>query len=163
MQFNVGDKAVYPAHGVGIIRDVVTKDMDGEKFTFYVLKILDNGMTISVPVDNARSIGMRSVISSEQIDKVYEILRDRDVPTDNQTWNRRYRDYMSKIKTGDPLEVAKVLRDLALLKADKPLSFGERKMFDQARGLLVQEISVARDLDETLVGQELDDIFNGKA
>ncbi len=163
MQFNVGDKAVYPAHGVGIIRDVVTKDMDGEKITFYVLKILDNGMTISVPVDNARSIGMRAVISSEQIDKVYEILHDRDVPTDNQTWNRRYRDYMSKIKTGDPLEVAKVLRDLALLKADKPLSFGERKMFDQARGLLVQEISVARDLDETLVGQELDDIFNGKA
>ncbi len=160
MQFNVGDKAVYPAHGVGIIRDVVTKEMDGEKITFYVLKILDNGMTISVPIDNARSIGMRSVISSEQIDKVYEILHDRDVPTDNQTWNRRYRDYMSKIKTGDPLEVAKVLRDLALLKADKPLSFGERKMFDQARSLLVQEISVARDLDENLVGQELDGIFN---
>ena len=162
MQFNVGDKAVYPAHGVGIVRDVVTKEMDGEKITFYVLKILDNGMTISVPVDNARSIGMRSVVASEQIDKVYEILKDRDVPTDNQTWNRRYREYMSKIKTGDPLEVAKVLRDLALLKADKPLSFGERKMFDQARGLLVQEIAVARDQDETAVGKMIDDLFNGK-
>jgi CarD family transcriptional regulator len=163
MQFNVGDKAVYPAHGVGIIRDVITREMDGEKITFYVLKILDNGMTISVPVDNARSIGMRSVVAREQIDKVYEILKDRDVPTDNQTWNRRYRDYMSKIKTGDPLEVAKVLRDLALLKADKPLSFGERKMFDQARGLLVQEIAVARDMDEQIIGQQIDDLFNGKA
>lgn len=162
MQFNVGDKAVYPAHGVGIVRDVITREMDGEQITFYVLKILDNGMTISVPVDNARSIGMRPVVASEQIDKVYEILKDRDVPTDNQTWNRRYREYMSKIKTGDPLEVAKVLRDLALLKADKPLSFGERKMFDQARSLLVQEIAVARDLDEKQVGQLIDDMFNGK-
>lgn len=159
MEFNVGDKAVYPAHGVGIIRDVVTVDVEGERAVFYVLKILDNGMTIKVPVQNARSIGMRSVITSEYVDKVYEILRDRDVPTDNQTWNRRHRDYMSKIKTGDPLEVAKVLRDLALLKSEKALSFGERKMFDQARTLLVQEIAVARDADEKMVGEEIDKLF----
>ncbi len=159
MDFNVGDKAVYPAHGVGIVRDVVTQELDGEKITVYVLKILDNAMTIRVPIQNARSIGMRGVIAREQVDRVYEILRDRNVPTDNQTWNRRYRDYMSKIKTGDPLEVAKVLRDLALLKSEKALSFGERKMFDQARSLLVQEISVARDADEKLVGAEIDALF----
>jgi CarD family transcriptional regulator len=159
MEFNVGDKAVYPAHGVGIIRDVVTQELDGEKVTVYVLKILDNGMTIRVPVNNARQIGMRQVISRDHVDKVYEILRDRDVPTDNQTWNRRYREYMSKIKTGDPLEVAKVLRDLALLKSEKALSFGERKMFDQARSLLVQEVSVARDDDEKIVGEEIDALF----
>lgn len=160
MDFNVGDKVVYPAQGVGIIRDVVSVDVDGEKATFYVLKVLDNGMTIKVPVQNARSIGMRNVISREHVEKVYDILRDRDVPTDNQTWNRRYRDYMSKIKTGDPLEVAKVLRDLALLKAEKPLSFGERKMFDQARTLLVQEIAVAKDSDEKVIGGEIDGLFN---
>lgn len=159
MEFNVGDKAVYPAHGVGIIRDVITLDLDGEKATFYVLKILDNGMTVRVPVDSARANGMRPVVSREQIDKVYEILRDRDVPTDNQTWNRRYRDYMSKIKTGDPLEVAKVLRDLAILRGDKSLSFGERKMFDHARSLLVQEIAVAMDIDETLVAGGIDELF----
>lgn len=159
MDFNVGDKAVYPAHGVGIIRDVVTEDCGGESATFYVLKILDNGMTIRVPVHNARMIGMRSIVNNEQIEKVYEILRDRDVPTDNQTWNRRYRDYMSKIKTGDPIEVAKVLRDLALLKGDKSLSFGERKMFDQARNLLVQEIAVSRDTDEKTVGAEIEALF----
>jgi CarD family transcriptional regulator len=163
MEFNVGDKAVYPAHGVGIIRDVVTVDLDGERAVFYVLKILDNGMTIKVPVHNARQIGMRSIINGEQIEKVYQILRDRDVPTDNQTWNRRYRDYMSKIKTGDPIEVAKVLRDLALLKGDKSLSFGERKMFDQARNLLVQEIAVARDGDEKEVAVEIDGLFHLKA
>lgn len=159
MNFNVGDKAVYPAHGVGIIRDVVTEELSGEKATFYVLKILDNGMTIRVPVHNARQIGMRAIINVEQIDKVYEILKNRDVPTDNQTWNRRYRDYMSKIKTGDPIEVAKVLRDLALLKGDKALSFGERKMFDQARNLLVQEIAVARDDDDKRVAIEIDAFF----
>ena len=162
MNFNVGDKAVYPAHGVGIIRDVVTEELSGEKATFYVLKILDNGMTIRVPVHNAQQIGMRTIINREQIDKVYEILKNRDVPTDNQTWNRRYRDYMSKIKTGDPIEVAKVLRDLALLKDDKALSFGERKMFDQARNLLVQEIAVARDDDDKQVAIEIDALFQAK-
>ncbi len=163
MEFNVGDKAVYPAHGVGIIRDVISVEVDGLKAIFYVLKILDNGITIKVPVHNARAIGMRPVILPEHVDKVREILQDRNVPTDNQTWNRRYREYMSKIKTGDPIEVAKVLRDLALLKSEKALSFGERKMFDQARRLLVQEIAVARDSDETAVGKEIDDLFNAMA
>ena len=163
MEFNVGDKAVYPAHGVGIIRDVISVEVDGLKAIFYVLKILDNGITIKVPVNNARAIGMRPVILAEHVEKVREILQDRNVPTDNQTWNRRYREYMSKIKTGDPIEVAKVLRDLALLKSEKALSFGERKMFDQARRLLVQEIAVARDSDESAVGKEIDDLFNAMA
>lgn len=160
MEFKVGEKAVYPAHGVGVVKGIETQDVDGGgRQTFYVLKILDNGMTIRVPVQNAGAIGMRKVISREHVDKIYEVLRDRDVPTDNQTWNRRYREYMSKIQTGDPIEVAKVLRDLALLKADKNLSFGERKMFDQARNLLVQEISVAKDTDERSIEEELDSIF----
>ena len=160
MEFKVGEKAVYPAHGVGVVKGIETQDVEGGgRQTFYVLKILDNGMTIRVPVQNAGAIGMRKVISREHVDKIYEVLRDRDVPTDNQTWNRRYREYMSKIQTGDPIEVAKVLRDLALLKADKNLSFGERKMFDQARNLLVQEISVAKDTDERSIEEELDSIF----
>ena len=159
MEFKVGDKAVYPAHGVGVIKGIETRDLEGDRQTFYVLKILDNGMTILVPVHNASGIGMRRVITREYVDKVYEVLKDRDVPTDNQTWNRRYREYMNKIQTGDPLEVAKVLRDLALLKNDKNLSFGERKMFDQARSLLVQEVSVAKDTDEKTIETEIDAIF----
>ena len=93
MDFKVGDKAVYPAHGVGVIKGIETQDFDEIRQTFYVLKILDNGMTIMVPVENASAIGMRPVINEIQVEKVYEILRDRDVPTDNQTWNRRYREY----------------------------------------------------------------------
>jgi len=159
MEFKVGEKAVYPAQGVGTIKGIETTDIEGARQTLYVLRIMDTGVVIRVPVQNAGAIGMRKVISREHVEKVYEVLRDRDVPTDNQTWNRRYREYLNKIQTGDLIEVAKVLRDLALLKADKNLSFGERKMFDQARNLLVQEISVARDTDERSIEEEIDAIF----
>ena len=163
MQFKVGDKAVYPAHGVGVIKAIETKELEGFTTTYYILKILDNGMTIMVPIQNAGAIGMRNVIAEDHVERIYTILRDRETPTDNQTWNRRYREYMSKIKTGDPLEVAKVLRDLALMKMEKNLSFGERKMFDQASTLLIQEIAVAKDTDEGTIQQEIEDIFSPKA
>jgi CarD family transcriptional regulator len=159
MEFNVGDKAVYPAHGVGVIKGIETKDFGEVRQEFYVLKILDNGMTIMVPKENASAIGMRPVINMIQVAKVYDVLKDRDVPTDNQTWNRRYREYMNKIQTGDPIEVGKVLRDLALLRGDKNLSFGERKMYDQAHSLLVQELSVAKDCDEKTIESEIEEIF----
>ena len=159
MEFKVGDKAVYPAQGVGVIRDIVTRELEGETFTLYVLKVLDKGITIHVPVDNARTIGMRSLIAKDRVDEVYGILANRDVPTDNQTWNRRYRDYQAKIQTGDALEVAKVLRDLAILRSEKQLSFGERKMFDQARELLVQEIACAKGIDEKTAREEMEGLF----
>jgi CarD family transcriptional regulator len=159
MAFQVGEKAVYPAHGVGVVKHIETTHMDGVDYEFYVLKILDNGMTIRVPITNADAIGMREIIPQEAVDKVYEVLRDRDVKADKQTWNRRYREYMNKIKTGDPLEVAEVLRDLALLKTGKTLSFGERKMYDQAHSLIVQEVAVAKDVDESVIRDEIDEIF----
>ena len=159
MEFKVGDKAVYPAHGVGIIRAIETKELEGASATFYEIKILDNGMKIWVPVDKAYANGMRQVIDPEDVEKVYDILRDRETPTDNQTWNRRYREYINKIRTGDPIEVGKVLRDLALMKLEKSLSFGERKMFDQAQRLLVEEIAVAKDTDETAIKAEIESIF----
>ena len=159
MEFNVGDKAVYPGHGVGVIRDIEELDLGEAKATVSVLKILDNGMTLKVPLHNASALGMRNVINENQVSKVYEVLKDRDVPTDNQTWNRRYREYLNKLQSGDPVEVAKVLRDLALLRAQKNLSFGERKMYDQASSLLIQEIAVARELNEADVRSELEEIF----
>ncbi len=159
MAFKVGEKAVYPAHGVGVIKEIQTLEMEGQTYELYVLKILDNGMTIKVPVSNADAIGMREVIPKIAVKKVYEVLQDRSKPADKQTWNRRYREYMQKIKTGDPLEVAAVLRDLALLKQGKTLSFGERKMYDQAIALIVQEVAVAKDVDETQVKGEIEEIF----
>lgn len=159
MEFKVGDKAVYPGHGVGVIQAVETLDIAGERATMYVLKILDNGVTVRVPIQNAGALGMRNVISQEQVAKIYDVLKDRDVPADNQTWNRRYREYTNKIQTGDPLEVGKVLRDLALLRGAKNLSFGERKMYDKASTLLIQEIAVAMDTDEATIKSEIDTIF----
>jgi CarD family transcriptional regulator len=160
MPFEIGDKAVYPAHGVGVIKDVQTVEEDGQSYECYVLKILDNGMTISVPVEAADANGMRQIIPKSAVEKIYEVLRDRKKPADKQTWNRRYREYMNKIKTGDPLEVAAVLRDLALLKKEKTLSFGERKMYDQAHSLIVQEVAVAKDVDESKIKKELEKIFS---
>lgn len=159
MTFKVGDKAVVPAHGVGVITEVERLDMGGKPFEVFVIKILDNGMTYKVPVQNTTANGIRPVVGPDMIPKIYEVLRDRETPADKQTWNRRYREYMNKIRTGDPLEVAAVLRDLARLKSEKTLSFGERKMYDQAHTLIIQEVAVARGLDEATVQQEIEDIF----
>lgn len=158
-QFNVGDKAVIPKHGVGIVTSLVTELIDGREYKMYVLKVLHDGSNYKVPVANADAKGLREIIPPEAVDKVYEVLRDRSTPADKQTWNRRYREYTQKIDTGDPLEVAGVLRDLALLKADKQLSFGERNMYDKANSLIVQELAFAKDVDEGAIKKELEGIF----
>jgi CarD family transcriptional regulator len=159
MRFNIGDKAVVPALGVGVITEIKTMTISGESEEYYVIKILDNGLTYSVPCERTEENGIREVMSVDAIDSVYEVLRDREKPADKQTWNRRYREYMNRIKTGEPLEVAHVLRDLAILRSEKTLSFGERKMYDQAHGLIVQEVAVARDIDEDVVKAELEKLF----
>lgn len=157
--FKVGDLAVYPAHGVGVIQSIEQREISGNRHKFYVIRILDNGMTIMIPTDNVESVGLRSVIGPEEVPKVYEILQERDLQPGSQSWNRRYREYAEKIKTGSVYEIAEVLRDLVLLKYDKTLSFGEQKMLDLARSLLVKEISIARKTEETVVEQEIHSLF----
>jgi CarD family transcriptional regulator len=160
MLFVTGDMAVYPAHGVGVIKAIETKTIGGVVQSFYVMKILDNDMTIMIPTANCTNVGLRSIISAKEVDKVLNILMERDIQISSQTWNRRYRDYMDKIKTGSAFEVAVVLRDLYLLSDDKELSYGERKMMDTARNLLVKEISLARKEDEKKVAKQLESIFS---
>ena len=157
--FKVGDNAVYPAHGVAIIKRIEEKDVGGKKKKFYVLQVVDNQMTIMVPTDNVASVGLREIISSKDVKMVYEILKDRNVKIDQTTWNRRYREYMEKIKTGSIFEIAEVLRNLFLLRHNKDLSFGERKMLDQAKHLLVKEISLAKKAKEEVIEQEIQTIF----
>src|SRR5512136_2436096 len=98
--FKVGDKAVYPAHGVGEVVAIESKEISGHSQTFYVLKILDNGMKVMIPTSNVNSIGLREVIRPQQVDEVFAILRKKEKAVDSTTWNRRYREYMEKIKTG---------------------------------------------------------------
>jgi Transcriptional regulators, similar to M. xanthus CarD len=153
--FKVGDLAVYPAQGVGVIEAIESREYMGSKKLFYVMKIMSNDMKIMIPTDSAESVGLREIIAEGEIPKVYEILRNKDVTIDKQTWNKRYKEYLDKIKTGSVFEIARVLRDLFILKSDKNLSFGERKMMDTAKSLLVKEISVASHAEETKVEQDL--------
>ena len=157
--FKEGDLAVYPAHGVGIIETIESKEISGCKQDFYTIRILDNNMKIMVPTQNVDNVGLREIIGQKEIPKLYSILKKRDVVIDNQTWNRRYREYMDKIKTGSVFEVAEVYRDLLMLKEEKDLSFGERKMLDTARSLLVKEISLAKNVAETQIEKDLDKMF----
>jgi CarD family transcriptional regulator len=162
-QFEVGDKAVYPVHGVAEVVALEQRDIGGSKTPVYILKIIDTGMKIMVPTTNAGSVGLRDLINSKQVKEVYSILKDRDVPRDTQTWNRRYREYMEKIKTGSVFEIAEVLRDLCVLRMTKELSFGERKMLDTARGLLIKELALAKGVDDKAIAGEIDQIFQPAA
>lgn len=159
-EFQVGDKAVYPAHGVGEVMGIESRSFGQQKKDFYIIKILDSGMKIMVPTDNASQVGLRQVISEEEADEVFNILKAPEVAVDTQPWNRRYREYMEMLKSGSPFEVAKVLRDLYRLKFDKDLSFGERRLLDTARSLLVKELALARNSDESTVELDIQQLFD---
>jgi CarD family transcriptional regulator len=158
-EFAIGDKAVYPSQGVAEVVGIEKKEVYGKIQSFYVLQGLETGLRILVPTDKADQVGLRRIAGRAEIAEVMDILRDKEIHIDRQTWNRRYRGFMEKIKSGSLFEVAEVFRDLYRLKGMKPLSFGERRMLDTARGLVVQELSVARSADTRKVEQELDLIF----
>ena len=160
--FSVGDKAVYPVHGIAEIKGIETKEISGQKQTFYMLEVVETGMKLMVPTSKVAMVGLRQVVGKQAVKEVYDILRSRDITVDGQTWNRRYREYMEKIKTGSVFEVAEVLRDLSLLKNGKDLSFGERKMLDQARSLLVGELAIAKKTSSEKIEKELEAIFAPK-
>ena len=155
--FKVGDHAVCPGHGVGRICAVEDRDLGEEKRSFYVIKIVSNGMTIMVPTDAEDSI--RNLVGKREVEEVYNLLKDHDVELDTSTWNRRYRDYMSKVKTGSLKEIAEVLRALFLLKRRKTLSFGEKKMFEQCRNLLVEEIALFSGDEAKSVKEDINTCF----
>ncbi len=150
---------MYPVHGVAEVVALESRDVGGNQMPVYILKILDTGLKIMVPTVNAGSVGLRDLISSKQVKEVYSILKSRDIPRDTQTWNRRYREYMEKIKTGSIFEIAEVLRDLCVLRLTKELSFGERKMLDTARGLLIKELAIAKGVGEDRITSEIEAIF----
>ncbi len=157
--FDVGDMAVYPAHGVGQIEAIETRDVGELQQVFYVIRIMDTNMVVMVPTSSSSHVGLRSIINPDEVDNVYSILREKDVVITARPWNQRYREYMEKIKTGSVYEIAEVLRDLYALQEDKTLSFGERKMMDTAQSLLVKEISIADQINEEAVSERITHIF----
>jgi CarD family transcriptional regulator len=158
--FNIGDYAVYPAHGVGRIEAVETKSIMDEKMEFLVINILDTGMNVLVPVKNINNVGLRQVIKGAKVKDVYDVLKEKKRSVMGPTWNRRYREYMEKIKSGSVFEIAEVLRDLIVLKKEKELSFGERKMLDTAKTLLIKELALAKGINEKKIEAEMLKIFS---
>jgi CarD family transcriptional regulator len=161
--FRIGTKVVYPGHGVGVIEGINEKSIQGIERKFFILRILENNMTIMIPTGNVASVGLRSVISKEMVSKVYRILRTRKPIGDLTNWNRRYREYSEKIKTGSVVEIAKILRDLLVLRSEKELSFGERTMLDTARNLLVKELAIASKHSEEKILEDLRMMFSPDA
>ena len=155
--FSIGDYAVCPGHGVGQICDIEEREMGDQTKTFFIIKILANGMTVMVPTDS--ETGIRVLVGEPDVNQVYTILEDHDIKVDNSTWNRRYREYSAKIKTGSVVEIAEVLRQLFLLKEKKSLSFGEKKMLDQCRELLAQEFSLTNQIDKNSVNDKINSYF----
>ncbi len=158
-KFEVGDKIVYPAQGVAEILAIEIKEISGKEQTFYILRVIENSMKLMVPASNVEQIGIRAISCRDDVQQVYQVLRKKNRVIESTTWNRRYRDYMEKIKSGSIFEVAGVLRDLCVLKNDKELSFGERKMLDTARSLLVTEISLAEGISQEEVENQFREIF----
>ncbi|MCW5828097.1 MAG: CarD family transcriptional regulator [Deltaproteobacteria bacterium] len=161
--FKVKDLAVYPGHGVGQIERLEEREIAGNRMRFFILRILKSEMTVMIPVDNVVTVGLRKVIDSAQVNRVFKILKEREISVDTQTWNRRYREYSDKIKTGSVFQIAEVLRDLCIMKIEKDLSFGERKMLDEARSLLVHELAIAKKKAEADILGEVDKILEKTA
>ncbi len=145
--YRIGAKVVYPTHGVGLVEAIERKEVSGRRQSFYILRIIGSGMTIMVPTKNAKRVGLRGVIERAEIPKVMAILKKNDLEI-SPNWNRRFKDNLERIKTGSLYEVALVLRKLVLLQKDRNLSFGEKKMLENVRRLIVSEISHASGVDQ---------------
>lgn len=157
--FHVGDKAVHPSHGVGEVTAIEKREIGGSSQNFYILRILDNAMKVMVPVSAATQVGLRSIMSDKDANNILSTMRAREVAVDVQPWSRRFRVYTEMIKSGSPVEIAKVLRDMNRLKFDKDLSFGERRLLNQARSLLLKELAFAKKKTEAEMAEEIKKIF----
>jgi len=157
--FNLGDKVVYPMHGAGVIDSMEVKEILGEVRNYFVLKMPIGEMKLMIPVDNVNNIGLRNIIDKDAVDRVIDILKQGAVLNDSN-WNKRYRDNMLKMKSGDIFEVAQVVRDLTFRDKEKGLSTGEKKMLLSAKQMLISEIALSINQDGQGVQDYLDSIIN---
>ena len=157
--FNVGDKIVYPMHGAGTIDAIENKNILGEEQAYYVIK-MPGEVKVMVPTNKAEQIVVRSVINKEEANKVIAVLEHNETEM-SQNWNKRYRDNMDKMKSGDIYEVADVVRNLAFKQKEKGgLSTGEKKMFSNARQILISELVLAEHASEEEVEKMIDNKIN---
>ena len=143
IMFQVGDKIVHPMHGAGVVESIVTKKVNGVVREYYILKIPVGGMLVMVPTENCEEIGVRPIGGKEGADRLIPAMPDIQVDM-TQNWNQRYRENMLRIKSGDLLEVAKVVKGLMLREGDRGLSTGERKMLHSAKQILISELVLSQ-------------------
>lgn len=160
--FALGDKAVYPAHGVGVIERIESRKVSDREEHFYVIRIIDTGMTVTVPRSKANEVGLRHVVSKDKVDEVFKIFKKREESRGGRMlpWNRRQRDYMAKLKSGSILDLAEILRELTYIQCHKQLSFGEKKLLDTVRRLLIKELACCQDCSEDIVWGKINSLLS---
>lgn len=158
--FKVGDWAVYPAQGVAEVTGIESREVSGNIETFYMLRLVDSDRTIMVPLSKVPQVGLRPVVDRAEIPRVFQVLKDHTVSVSpRQAWNRRYRAYVEKLKSGTIYDVAEVMKDLYILRFEKPLSYGERRLLETAKGLFMKEIAVATTQSENEIERNIEEIF----
>lgn len=144
--FKVGDKIVYPMHGVGTIDAIEKKEVLGHKAEYYIIKIVNNGMKVMIPVKNVETVGIRGIIGKNEVKKVLEVLKRGDIKIEDD-WKLRYENNVNKVKSGNILEVAEVARDLFRRGREKELSIMERKLYESAYNLIIHEVAMSKNVD----------------
>src|SRR4051812_43826856 len=160
VKFELGQKVFYAGHGVGQVVSIETREFTpGVTKSYYVIRILETGVKAWIPPTEVSKVGVRPIASAREVAEVFSMLKEKKIVVEQSTWNRRHREYMDKIKTGSIFEITEVLRDLCILRAEKVLSFGERKMLELAKGLLVKELAIAESTDEPTIEAQIEGIF----
>jgi CarD family transcriptional regulator len=157
--YNVGDKIVYPMHGAGVIESIEEKEILGNKQNYYVVKIPIGEMRVLIPTENVDNIGIREIISEKDADKVFMMLGNKS-EIDTGNWNKRYRENMDKIKSGNIYEVVEVVNALMQRDKEKGLSTGEKKMLSSAKQILISELVLVKNLDPFEVENMIDGFLN---
>lgn len=152
--FHIGDKVVYPNHGVGIIEQISSRTMGATVEQFYLLKIQSSSLKVMVPFHNVGMVGLRRVVRNGEIQKIVDFLTDAECDS-NTDWKYRFKENSERMRTGSLLEVAAVLKGLLVLNQAKSLSFREKKMLERARYLLVSEMAMAKNCDESQIEELL--------
>ena len=155
MAFQIGDKVVYPNHGIGVVEDILGNPAHTTDGKFYKLRILSTATKVMVPLTNVDGVGLRSVISEKDVDRIFDLLENRKIEQ-HSNWKGRYKDNSDKMRSGSIYDVAGVLKDLSFLSKKKSLSFREKRMLDRARFLVVSEVAEVAGEPQTLVEKKID-------
>lgn len=157
--YDIGEKVVYPMHGVGVISKIEEREILGESHLYYILKLSMTDMTVMIPIDKSEELGLRSVVSDDKIDKVMQILKQESPEDEDENWKSRYNTNQTKIKSGSILELAEVVRNLYIRNQKKELSTSEKRLFDNALQLMVDEIALSKNQEKVEVEHKISEIL----